>query len=524
MVYSVEDKIKLITAEAIKLQGEGDPLDDELFLEQEMEYTLNLAKVLTTQMSVAYSYVKNVATGMRISFDRNALYDAAERAYMDALGTVAPQKMQKIIDKTVKEIYETSRKAVTEVSMTLPDKKAIEFMRSVDKFYVGKQFAGYEDQIREIIRVSTFEKGLGAVDTAKLIRDAVKDGVEREFYRYSVVARTSANRVRNWSRVYAFHAEQVTEVEFVAMMDERTSAICQNMNGAVFEVSKLIEHIERVEEAGEDRLPEVSPFPKLENIIDKEGRRVSENDLAASGFAIPPLHCNCRSILVYHDPEIRSLTQKQIDESVNYIDNELERKLNENIADRDLSKDYYEYENKKDTALSDAERLAINKYTSSDYIPMNELLRDGKVEHYQFFKSTDEIKSAINSCSSALEKLPSVTEGIVSRSIYAINNDYDTLKSIYSKDFVSRSFFSTTTIPYTADYATTLGNGEKTNGILMHIIPKTGKYIREFSAYAREREVLFNPNSAFMVLKTKEEEISYGTKSYKCLVVYAKEI
>lgn len=308
MVFSVEDKIKLITAEAIKLQGEGDPLADDLFLAQEMEYVLSLAKVLTTQMSVAYSYVKNVATGMHIGFDRNSLYEAAEKAYVNALGTTAPEKMQAIIDKTVKAIYETSRKAVTEVSMTLPDKKAIEFMRSVDKFYVGKQFAGYEDQIREIIRVATFEKGLGALDTAKLIRDTVKDGVEREFYRYSVVARTSANRVRNWSRVYAFHAEQVTEVEFVAMMDERTSAICQNMNGAVFEVSTLIHHIERVEEAGEDKLPEVSPFPKLSDIVDKEGKRVSENDLAAAGFGTPPLHCNCRSILVYHDPEIRSVS------------------------------------------------------------------------------------------------------------------------------------------------------------------------------------------------------------------------
>jgi SPP1 gp7 family putative phage head morphogenesis protein len=507
MGLSVESQeLKLITAEAIKLMDEGDPLLDDVFIAKEMAYSLSLAKTLTKHMDVAYGYTKDVATSMTLSIDRNALYDAAERAYTEQLGVRAPETMRPIIDKHVNGIYNYARNAITEVSLTLPDKKSIEYLKSVDNFYVGKMFKGYEDQVREVIRNATFNDGLGAIDTAKLIREAVGGKVEREFYRYATVARTSANRVRNWSRVQAFQVEMVAEVEFIAMMDERTSDICENMDGAIFEVASIVEHIEKVQEAGEDRLPEVSPFPKLSDITGLNGNRLSERELEKLGFAVPPLHCNCRSLLAYSDPVVRSVLNDG--EKIEYIESELERKKN-------LVSDFYGYQ-KHPHSLSPADADAIKLYTTSEYETFNKYLRGIDFRFTDKIANIEDLKSSIIDVNTALDRLPNVDTGIVSRIIYT--GDYEARKANAVKDFVTRGFFSTTSKSIASDA------GDARDSIIYHVLPRRGKYIEKYSAFPQEREVLFKPGSAFRVLKTEEKFETYSSVTYKTLIVYAEEL
>jgi SPP1 gp7 family putative phage head morphogenesis protein len=481
--------INKLTLEVIKHKNGGNYneyySDKDLMLD--IKYVQDMAKVISNQMNVAYGYVKDVATSMEIVIDRERLSEEAIRSYTRVLGTEVPIALKPVIEKNVEDIYKTTRKAIAQVSMALPDKEAINFLADVDKFYVGKIFDKYKSEVTEVIKKATFEQGLGALDTAKEIRNAIGNKVTAEFYRYATVARTSANRVRNWSRVLTYHVLEVHNVEFVAMMDERTTAICEAMNGSIFSVEKQYERICEIESSGEENVEDF-PFPKLEDIIDSDGNRISEGDIQAMGYDVPPLHCNCRSLLVFYDPHINAdvSEDKQIE---SYIDSELDK-----YADKGFRRDI---ENEKYDLLSDSDVNTIIDYTKFSYKDTNKYLRYGDDKDFalDFFDNKEQLKAYIVNLDSALAKLPNVDEGIVMRTLGVKNDsDYKRLVDTYSKDFICSEFMSTS-------FRLEKISNSIENQCFAFIVPKTGKSIAQWSYRPGEREVLFRPGSKFKVIK-----------------------
>jgi SPP1 gp7 family putative phage head morphogenesis protein len=55
-----------------------------------------------------------------------------------------------------------------------------------------------------------------------------------------VLARTELSRVPVQGQVDKYIASGVEKVEFTAVMDDRTSEICQEMNGKIFRVDELV--------------------------------------------------------------------------------------------------------------------------------------------------------------------------------------------------------------------------------------------------------------------------------------------
>lgn len=487
-------------------KAEGDPLDDAMFVAMEMEYVYSLSEALVDCLEIGNEMVNGVAVSMQANFDAAKFGAAAEKIYLKQFGVEAPQKMRNVIEKVTSSIYQASRDRVTRVAMALQDKKSLEYLRSVDNFYVGKHLGGFNNYVVNAIDEAV-QSGFGVKDMVRLMIEKMGDVVDGQFWKYAMVARTSANRIRNWSRILAFDAELVSEVEFVAMMDERTSEVCEAMNGAVFEVSKIVSKIQEVEAAGEDRLPEVSPFPKIEDILAEDGTRLSDRELEDAGIVVPPLHPYCRSVMVYFDPVVRRIEQDN--QLVKDMDSVYESRKGLNYDDEKLR-----FPNPKGYAdFSDAEKKSLLGYTQNGYEDINRLLRYGNVSESS--AKIEELKETARAMMSALEKINPADTRLVTRRIDFRNVD-DVRKELL-RDVVFKSFTSTTTNTYNET------KGIANNILTMHIAPKSAIPIREFSAYKQENELLFKPATALRFIKSIEENEAISGKTYKRITAYYEE-
>jgi len=292
--------------------NELDPLDDDLFLAMENKYVFQMGTELNSSVRLIYDRTQKVILKMGVNYNEAQLYEAVKLIVRQELGAFLPNSLNPVIAEAVNKIYTHSRKQVTQATFKVIDNKAIDYLKSSDNFYVGKIYPEYSTEINKAIRETIFDQGLGAKDAAEAIRDVVKEEyAEKYFYRYERIARTSSNRVRNWSRTFAMSEEGIENVEFVALLDERTSEICKHLNGTIWTLSKTVEHLEKVMEAGEQNLPEASPFPKIDDLFTVDYDTIKDDDfetqqtflkdtdtLTEEGIAVPPMHCNCRSLLV----------------------------------------------------------------------------------------------------------------------------------------------------------------------------------------------------------------------------------
>jgi len=230
-------------------------------------------------------------------------YDAVVDAVGSAMGPELAEKMRPEIANHVDKMWGFGKGEMLPIGIPvitgLKDERAINWLANTDGFYVGKIFPEYEDDIVKLLKEWTLESGLGSRDAAVLLRENLGKTLETKLYPYERVVRTSATRIRNWSRIYAYDEIGIVEVEIYAMMDERTSAICREMDGKVFRVEQVIGHIEKVMAAPSDQLPELNPFPTLD-----QAKLDPETLIAQHGISLPPYHVNCRSGHQITDAEV----------------------------------------------------------------------------------------------------------------------------------------------------------------------------------------------------------------------------
>lgn len=112
---------------------------------------------------------------------------------------------------------------------------------------------------------------------------------------WRVVANAATSRGFHYGVLKA--AQQIGEQHllFRAVIDQRTSAVCDELDGTMFSVARGVDLVERVafddDPAAAQRL---TPWVGIEDVRGK-----SAAELEDMGVMVPPLHGNCRSSLVF---------------------------------------------------------------------------------------------------------------------------------------------------------------------------------------------------------------------------------
>lgn len=193
-----------------------------------------------------------------------------------------------------RSIRATVKKAVISASTNLVDVRADAWARRDDMYWIGEHFdkrisGAMRDKISEFI-----QSGTGRAEAGKQLEALFGETYERNKSYWTGLAATAINRSRCFGAVAGYEEAGVESYEIVAMMDERTSPICRFMNGKVFYVKDAAKVRDAIINAKNPADVKTShpwlPFKTAQNM--------SNEELAAAGFVVPPFHFHCRTTMV----------------------------------------------------------------------------------------------------------------------------------------------------------------------------------------------------------------------------------
>lgn len=123
------------------------------------------------------------------------------------------------------------------------------------------------------------------------LRDQITNYYKNDNYG-RLVANSYSNRAYNWGVAKSAKEQGFEFVEYVAVLDDRTTEICRHLNGKVFDLDKSLARLEAAITAKERNLEHIDPWLDVESVI---GKSISE--IEDIGGNTPGKHPNCRSIL-----------------------------------------------------------------------------------------------------------------------------------------------------------------------------------------------------------------------------------
>lgn len=114
----------------------------------------------------------------------------------------------------------------------------------------------------------------------------------------SISANLSTSRLVSFGFLATAQATGVTKYQLHAILDDRTSEICQALDKRVFEVDKAYDYARRVlKTTNPEDLRSVAPFLKGTKSSISHLKSASDSELQSEGVMVPPFHPNCRTTL-----------------------------------------------------------------------------------------------------------------------------------------------------------------------------------------------------------------------------------
>jgi SPP1 gp7 family putative phage head morphogenesis protein len=254
-----------------------------------------------------------IETVESLDFERElrAVLDEAERILGPELAAELEPATRRYLERAFKAGQAV--RGVGRAVQTLFDKprqEAVDWLVRHDRFWIGKVFP---EQVRDSFRdaiVQGLDEGLGRKAIGRRLRDLMvgTEEVPGKVELYNRVAAASVNRASNWGGMFSLEEAGVEEYEFRAVMDQRTSRICRELNGRVFSVPRVMNVVRQALDEPPSAIESIAPWPTFDAnrndfFIQTGDRRSylggqSEEWLADHGVALPPLHGNCRSVIV----------------------------------------------------------------------------------------------------------------------------------------------------------------------------------------------------------------------------------
>lgn len=164
-------------------------------------------------------------------------------------------------------------------------------------------------KVGQDIVAAGLKRGAGRREIGRLLESAFRDQGRRASY-WETVAAVHTNRSRAFATIWSYADSGIEKYEVLAVRDERTTEVCQFMDGKVFTVQHAMERFTAFEEDADDLNGVRAAWPFMRAREDQvrmiqpdgsTGRRVDdlgEQGLAGLGFATPPYHFRCRTTMI----------------------------------------------------------------------------------------------------------------------------------------------------------------------------------------------------------------------------------
>jgi SPP1 gp7 family putative phage head morphogenesis protein len=203
------------------------------------------------------------------------------------------------------------------------DQRAIDSLSDGYFYWMGETYdSGLSDSINNLA-MDVLNRGLGEEDIADtFMRELGDKYTGRGKAYFTILASNVANTARSYGSMNTYKEFEITDWEYLAILDLRTTPICESLDGKICSVERAIGTMEEVITA---RSPEdvksLKPFLKWD---DEEQKPYYETEtelvyipidgtpeeLNSYGFLFPPNHYLCRSTTIpYFRTEVRNYRQ-----------------------------------------------------------------------------------------------------------------------------------------------------------------------------------------------------------------------
>lgn len=237
-----------------------------------------------------YVMIKREGSDMSVPNLNEAIND-----YIRQFGIDMPENAKEIIDDYSKKAWEQGKLSGEINTGKVTDRMAIAWFTKTQKFDFGKVFGDYEQEMFELVQ-SELKGHVGKRDDvlAKAIATKLnaKMTEEKLYTRYGLVMANATNKARNYSRVLEYEKLDFYEIEIVAIIDQKTSRICKEMNGRRIEIKIAAQYVREVMSTDPDKVVEIFPWPKEKDI--PFGGSTQEI-LDKCPCKLPPYHGHCRT-------------------------------------------------------------------------------------------------------------------------------------------------------------------------------------------------------------------------------------
>jgi len=273
-----------------------------------------LGKVLRSQFD---RFEKVDVTG-----ETEKVLEYAEKVF----GQQAARQLKPDIDRHLESAFRQGQKIryvdqAIQSAFTTEHKGAVGWLVGHDQFWIGKVFPdNLRDDFKSVI-TSGVKEGLGRKEIGKQLRTMMfgAPGVPGKRYLYDRVAATTVNRARNWGSIFSLEAAGFEEYTIRAVMDERTSHICRDLDGKMFRVAQAMSLVREIMSGSPEDLEKLAPWPRYDakqndHYLTIGGKKEYLKDkgtgwLQDHGISLPPFHGNCRSTYVVTRDQYQDLQE-----------------------------------------------------------------------------------------------------------------------------------------------------------------------------------------------------------------------
>lgn len=284
-------------------------------IEKELEYIIitkdkklknKILSKLTTVLINSFDESRTIALNKTIDYLLSVDDDSFSKKHVEEIDKILEKYLSKNLARLVEDslnelserlykigINDISRSLKTKLSFDVIDSEAAGILADQTMFWILHY---YSDQLNEEISKilsSYFNSDRTLAGIASDFAGAFVDATDKGFSYFEGLAEFTTYRTSNLGNLTGFEKAGIEFYQIKATLDDRTTEICRNMDGRIFEVSKGIEFRDKILSLKtKEEIKEFAPWRTADEISGKE-----TPDLPI-GMALPPYHWRCRTIVI----------------------------------------------------------------------------------------------------------------------------------------------------------------------------------------------------------------------------------
>lgn len=222
---------------------------------------------------------------------------AAIDAMREYLGEEFPAQASPFVREAIRITYGAAQDefgVVLATSLNLTDRRAQRWLHQHHMYWVREHFDAHVTERLTRLADTALSQGLSRVNAGRLFRNELAGTLGQSDAYWRLTADAITTRSRSFGSIEAMQKAGIDRYMIDAVVDHRTSEICEYLDGRVFEVAEAAAIRDRMIDAETpEEAKQVMPWMRPEDVVDR-----SESELVALGVMVPPFHGNCRSRLV----------------------------------------------------------------------------------------------------------------------------------------------------------------------------------------------------------------------------------